>query len=430
MKRVQEKARNKHPVMWGIITIVVAVALIYLYFGGFGTGQSADVAEFSKYASAVDSFEVPGGTRIVALGEATHGNKEFQELKLDVFKRLVEKYRVKAFVLEADAGCCMKANQFVQGGEGTADEAAAMLGFRLYRTYEMAELLSWMREYNMSADDDKLTLYGFDMQRIDEEYSCLMDILAEAGYDTDILASIWDAENEKIKETAGTEEIKDVLEAVEKEPAIAGSADALHMIDVIRQNMELGKVYTENANASNAVRDKMMAENTLWVLAQEEKRGNNIIFISGHNGHVEQFGAYNDGDKVMGNIIADEIGDDAYFVIGTDFYKTRDNVPTSGEKRTTFTAFSHDPLAKAAKKSGNDICMIDFSRVSEDSSLRSYTHDYIYTGSIGEVTMTFLNRFVMKVFPMCYRVLACPADAYDAMIFVAYAHPTEIRMDE
>ena len=132
------------------------------------------------------------------------------------------------------AGCCMKANKYVQSGEGTADEVAAMLGFRLYRTDEMADLLSWMREYNKTAADDaKLTLYGFDMQRIDEEYECLMDMAGRLGADTQTLASIWDEENGAIKESATSDDIKAVLDSVKNDAAVAGDAEVLHMIDVI-----------------------------------------------------------------------------------------------------------------------------------------------------------------------------------------------------
>ena len=75
----------------GITAALVLTGAVYCTFGGFDTGSSADAAEFAKYSSDIASMKVPEGTRIVALGEATHGNREFQELKLDVFRLLVEK---------------------------------------------------------------------------------------------------------------------------------------------------------------------------------------------------------------------------------------------------------------------------------------------------------------------------------------------------
>lgn len=67
--------------------------MVYCYFGGFTTGNYVDGVEFK------DDIVIPEGKRIIALGEATHGNKEFQELKLNVFKKLVEENGVRAFVI-------------------------------------------------------------------------------------------------------------------------------------------------------------------------------------------------------------------------------------------------------------------------------------------------------------------------------------------
>lgn len=63
-------------------------------------------------------------------------------------KRLVEDCGVRAFALEGDYGGCVQVNQYIHGGEGTAERAAAAIGFAIYRTNEMTELISYLREYN------------------------------------------------------------------------------------------------------------------------------------------------------------------------------------------------------------------------------------------------------------------------------------------
>lgn len=65
--------------------------MVYCYFGGFTTGNYVDGVEFK------DEIVILADKRIIALGEATHGNKEFQELKLSIFKKLVEKKWCKSF---------------------------------------------------------------------------------------------------------------------------------------------------------------------------------------------------------------------------------------------------------------------------------------------------------------------------------------------
>ena len=115
------------------------------------------------------------------------------------------------------------------------------------------------------------------------------------------------------------------------------------------------------------------------------------------------------------------------FVIGTDFYKTTNNMPKGNGERTKFTAYSHDPLAKAAKKCGYDICFLDFSKIPEESVLKSEVTRYCFMGSLDERQMTLLNRIVMRAFPYTYRIWGSPDSMYDGMIFVTEAHPTQIR---
>ena len=94
-----------------ILLILGGLGLVWSRFGGFGTGKSADPAEFAAYAGSIEDMEIPEGTKIIALGEATHGNREFQQLKKDVFAQMVEKYKVRSFALEGDFGGCEYVNR-------------------------------------------------------------------------------------------------------------------------------------------------------------------------------------------------------------------------------------------------------------------------------------------------------------------------------
>ena len=177
-----------------------------------------------------------------------------------------------------------------------------------------------------------------------------------------------------------------------------------------------------DAAAGNVLRDKLMADNVCWILEQEQARGNERIFVSAHNGHIQRFNNYGTTGKVMGNLLADEFGE-AYFAIGTDFYKARVNLPKGKDrKRSIHTFYSYDPLAKASKKCGYEMSWLDFSIVSDDSPLKPSITGYTWMGSIGDMYSP-----LMAVLPMAYRVWDSPAELYDGMILVANAHPIEIR---
>ena len=110
-----------------ILIIGCIITGVYSYYGGIGTGKCANVNEFEKYAVTVENLSIPEQTKIVALGEATHGNKEFQQLKLDIFKIMVEDYGVRAFSLEGDYGGCEAVNRYIHGGDGTVKDAVSAI---------------------------------------------------------------------------------------------------------------------------------------------------------------------------------------------------------------------------------------------------------------------------------------------------------------
>ena len=402
-----------------LIITVVGAAGIYSRFGGFGTGDCADTKEFSKYATSVSELTVPDEAQIVALGEATHGNKEFQQLRLDVFQVLVEKYGVRAFALEGDFGGCEAINRYIHGADGTAAEALSATGFAIYRTEEMENLVEWMRDYNTSAaQGDDLRFYGFDMQRRAYSYHYLLEALQKANIDTADFEKLWNSEADDYADGYTAEQRTQIITTV-KNQLPPEDAQAIHFADILLQNIELGK-YIDDSGELNAQRDRMMAENTLWILQQEQARGNSCIMISGHNNHIMQ--CENAGTPVLGSLLAEEL-ESGYFAIGTDFYKSVCNLPKPYTgKRITHTFYSYDPLAKASKKCGFDASFLDFSKVPEGSLLTKHLVNSISMGSLGESYSVLMN-FV----PRSYRVQRIPQDAYDAMIFVANATPIEIE---
>ena len=193
-----------------------------------------------------------------------------------------------------------------------------------------------------------------------------------------------------------------------------GSENAIHFVDILMQHSEL-QTLTNDDGAT--LRDQFMAENVQWILQQEQRNGHEKIFVTGHNSHVAKWGSFDSMGKLLSKDAAN-----GYYVIGTDFYKTRCNMPTrSPEKRTIQVFYSHDPLAKAAKLAGFDICWLDFTKVPENSELGRQASEYTYMGTLGES-----YSIIMRLLPPSYRMFQPPAELYDSMIFVTDANPTKI----
>src|SRR5699024_11883342 len=117
-----------------------------------------------------------GAATVLALGEAPHGNAELRLARLTLVQKLP---RFRALGFEEDYGSVALVNEWVQGGPGTAEEAARRFGFALSHTAEMAELLQWIRDHNAGVPAaQRLQLIGMDVQRVDANQQVALDWLA------------------------------------------------------------------------------------------------------------------------------------------------------------------------------------------------------------------------------------------------------------
>lgn len=421
------KGSNKRTLRWILLMLIfggIVVLYFYGYFGGFTKVKPIDTEEFAKCAGDISDITIPDSVRIIGLGEATHGNVEFQQLKLDVFKLMVEKYGVRAFALEGDYGGCEAVNRYIHGGPGTAQEAAAAIGFPIYRTREMAQLIDWMRNYNATAKEgEDLRFYGFDMQLYECSYQYLLEAAKTFAIPTVELEKLWDKSEGKYSASFTTDRKAKVIEEVRQELLQLNdstTAQAVHFADMLLQNIAVGKVM-DNMSKGIALRDSLMFVNTHWIMEQEAFRGNECIFISGHNGHIQRVHDYGTDGKAMGARLANELGK-AYFVIGTDFYKARVSLPKGKSgKRSNHTFFSKDPLAEAAKQCGYEICWLDFSRIPDGTTLKHQITEYTWMGDVGEGYSP-----LMAILPISYRDWVSPKSLYDGVIIVSNAHPIAV----
>lgn len=332
------------------------------------------------YIKGVDSIVLPSGCEVVALGEAAHGNKEFQDLKLEVFRQMVRREGVRAFALESDFMGGVMVNSYIHG-ESSEDAHGAVrhLLFNIYQTQQMVDLIQWMREYNdTAASGQKLNFYGFDMQ------NC-----------------------EKPGEESGSE-VQDSA-VVQQEERCVSQRNLL-------QSSGLSK-YAQ-------LRDSCMAANVLWVLERERALGRGHIMISGHNGHIAK---KDPKMRNMGSWLAEKLGS-RYFAIGSDYSRTRVNiakrsgVQDNSGKRTVTTFRSGDPLAKQLRGTGVNTGYVDFRLAEEFPELKKMVTGNMSMGSLGEAYAVY-----MHLIPRSARIKAVPADLYDAMIVVYHASPTKIK---
>lgn len=274
---------------------------------------------------------------VFGLGEATHGTREFFQLKADFFKYLVTYHDVRLFGIEANFAACYDINQYVLTGEGNAKEALFKIGYWVWKTQEVLDLIEWMRLYNSTQPNErKVQFYGYDMQSASASVEWLECYLTKVfpDFDKKILVSKFDGDREAVLalrklnstqlDSIKTDGLKktDILYnyLTEHQATLiqSGSTDfqfAKRCIEVLRQKLTYFRI-TEFQNAYS-FRDSSMTNNIRWIT---ENHGNGKIMLWAHNGHIGK-GSFSDDFKTgnwMGTHLQKTYGA-KYFNIGFCF---------------------------------------------------------------------------------------------------------------
>ena len=410
--------------------LFMAISLFVL-LTGCGRGEVVDEAD--QYISPIEQIDIPDHVKVIGLGEATHGNIEFQELKKDVFEALVKNENVRVFVLEGDFGGGQQVNQFILTGEGTAEEVVNGLDYGIYKTKQMVDLVQWMHDYNLTAsEEEKVYFYGNDMQRYDYSKKGLLDYYEVVNMDAGekYASQLEHVSNETMRELT-TEQLNKIDETIDnmlldlqsneviyvEQSSTEAYAFALQYAQIMKQRTQL---FLNEGNYTK-LRDQYLADNLQWIVEFEGARGHDKIFITGHNGHIEKTSASLAGYKSMGHYL-DELYGEEYFAIGTDFIQSEFQAKNgkSGE-RPNFTVKNHNDLVDAFSDVEPNIFYVDFEKASKSKALSEIMTEKQKMANIGD---DFRSWY--KFLKMFYTIEMTPNEAYDSVIIVKKATPTTV----
>ncbi len=107
--------------------------------------------------------EIVSGARIVGLGEATHGNREFSQMKDKLFRFLVTEADFNGLIMEVPEEPAKKINDFVHNQEEDPEELLENLGYWITRNLEVLEMILWMKRYNHENPDNQISFFGCDV---------------------------------------------------------------------------------------------------------------------------------------------------------------------------------------------------------------------------------------------------------------------------
>jgi erythromycin esterase-like protein len=131
-----------------------------------------------------------GDARIVALGEATHGTREFFQLKHRMVEFLATRMGFTVFSIEANMPESYRLNDYVLHGKGDPRELIKGMYFWTWDTEEVLAMVEWMREFNRSGKG-RIEFTGFDMQFPDTAAGIVRTLVrkAEPGYEPAVAAT-------------------------------------------------------------------------------------------------------------------------------------------------------------------------------------------------------------------------------------------------
>lgn len=106
--------------------------------------------------------ELAANARIIGMGEATHGSREFGDLRLSLVRRLVERHGYRLIAIEDSASRWRAVEAYLAGDAARPDGVALEWGWIGRRPRR--ELLNWARQWNLDNPQDRIWVVGVDPQ--------------------------------------------------------------------------------------------------------------------------------------------------------------------------------------------------------------------------------------------------------------------------
>jgi erythromycin esterase len=129
-------------------------------------------------------FDWIGDSRIVMLGEATHGTHEYYQWRTFITRRLIEEKGFHFIAVEGDWPDCYRLNRFVKGYDVDNKSAFHVLhAFDRWPTWmwanwEIMALADWLQQHNRSLPANKKAgFYGLDVYSLWESMDSIMQYL-------------------------------------------------------------------------------------------------------------------------------------------------------------------------------------------------------------------------------------------------------------
>jgi erythromycin esterase len=284
------------------------------------SGDTADLAALGRWM---------GSSRIVGLGEATHGTREFSVTKDRIFRYLVQHLHFSIFAMEADWSVGLAIDHYITTGQGNIRALLAST-YAVWNNQETLDVLTWMRQYNAQPGrHPELHFVGIDVEdphaaaEIVEQFfkANAPGNLAEVTADLqcmgitgkELSGYIFGSPAAQQACQRGITSVMALLDKARGLHAIKAPVDYTrirHATEAVLQGAEL---YAAEGRGDNSVRDRVMADNLVWAT---HIYPNARIAVWAHNFHIAAYPSL--GFTSMGSVLRQRFGRN-YYAVGFAF---------------------------------------------------------------------------------------------------------------
>ena len=356
--------------------------------------------------------------QIFGFGEATHGTKEFAQIKFKFLKYLVQEQGLKNVAIEASYGNCLAINQYIKGKEGDARELLKKLEYWIWNTDEMLEVIEWMRNYNLEKEPSaQINFYGIDITDPTYSATSLKDYLEgeklEENTELIKVLEIYSSKNKagNLKKRTYKKHfaILERLKAAFLSSEDCGSPFLNRLTTSVLQYIAL------QIDMSQEIRDREMFENIKWI--SDSNGENSKVFIWSMNFHVKKNTVTFTNDLSMGYHLKENFGD-KYYSLGFDFGSGNFNAVNTKKRKIeefSISAPMKNSSTEVFDSSPIDIFLLDFNGIEEKSQLNDFIHRKVFYRAIGS---NYSPKMIEKE-----RL----NEAYDGIIFVRKTEASSLR---
>ncbi|MGM8888834.1 erythromycin esterase family protein, partial [Psychrobacter sp. 1U2] len=137
------------------------------------------IGQSSEHFASIDDVNLDnlmeriGDSRVVLLGESSHGTAEFYEMRARITKELIEKKGFTIVTAEADWTDAAHINHYIHGREQDAllqNKPFSRFPTWMWANQSMLEFTHWLHAYNTKIEnaktessEQKVGLYGLDL---------------------------------------------------------------------------------------------------------------------------------------------------------------------------------------------------------------------------------------------------------------------------